>query len=103
MTMQCPHCMKTDLHLEATKCHHCGGEVMSPEKAEKKAEEDAKGCMAGVVVLAVVLIVLFIAIFSVAAFGPRTPNVGHALGCIAVAFLAGGIALLIVYNKGSQD
>ena len=23
----CPHCYKTDLHPDASKCHHCGGNI----------------------------------------------------------------------------
>ena len=96
-SMQCPHCYKTDLHPEATKCHHCGGGVMSPEKAEK----EGKGCVA----VAVGFIGFFVALCSIVAFGYRTNNVGDVIGvilvCIVVAFLAGGIALSIVSNKGS--
>jgi hypothetical protein len=25
--MKCPNCYKTDLHPQATKCHHCGGDI----------------------------------------------------------------------------
>jgi uncharacterized protein (DUF983 family) len=30
---QCPHCYKTDLHPDASRCHHCGGQYIYGEAA----------------------------------------------------------------------
>jgi hypothetical protein len=75
-TVQCPHCMKTDIHPKATACHHCGNKLAPGEwsiamrgvihsKESDSGFGKVKKSLREIVTLAIVLIIIGIIVLVI--------------------------------------